>query len=108
LKAIKDALREVLERRQNRKDIKMPLVTLVVAQSFHGVQIVPKNQMGRDQNVPSGTCLELGLQGIQSLTISDLYGENTVNLLPDEHDYLPIGNASSRQSNFEFQLIPHK
>jgi hypothetical protein len=109
LVSIKEALNEAhLDyKRRTGENIKMPLVTLVVAQSYHGIQIVPFRRFNNNNNVPSGTCVDLGTLGIDSLNINAINNETRNNLLPTQSDYIPFIGATVEQSLFDFQLIPH-
>lgn len=110
LVSIKEALNEAhLDyKKRTGQNIKMPLVTLVVAQSDHGVQIVPFRKSNKSNNVPSGTCVDLDILGIDSLNINAINNETRNNLLPTQSNYIPFIGATIEQSLFDFQLIPHK
>jgi hypothetical protein len=91
----------------------IPAMTFIVAQSQHDIQIVPEDG-SRDKNVPSGTCVDIALLGLSSLSLDDSEqssaGEFLKNVEVKAREEGRVFDPFNKleDSTSSFQLIPHK
>jgi hypothetical protein len=112
LHAIKEGIKDAflkLNMYSEENPFCLPLVTFVIAQSQHGVQIVPAERADSKANVESGTCVDLAIQKMFDLSLHDEENGELNRLLSCARDHsLLFNNANVKDSVFDFQLIPQQ
>jgi hypothetical protein len=106
---IKDAF-EALGKYDENDPYCIPLVTFAIAQSRHGVLIVPApvhDNYSNKRNVDSGTCVDIAIHQMQDLSLSEVEQED-LRGLKVERNNLCFPNANDADSVFDFQLIPQQ